>query len=76
MKNNSLAMVAVVSIVLGFASMIGYIDPAVCPEQASYGFITCEQAASQHIWGLIGFTGFGLVTLVFGTIRSRIRNTK
>jgi hypothetical protein len=74
MKNNSLAMLATVSIVLGLASMIGYIDPAVCAGNQDQVFITCQQAADQHIAGFIGFTAFGLVTLIFGTIRSRIRS--
>lgn len=76
MKNNSLAMVAVISIVLGIASMIGYIDPAVCAELPSNGFITCQQAADQHILGFVGFTGFGVITLVVGTLLARKRNTK
>ncbi len=73
MKNNNLAMIATISIVLGLASMIGYIDPAVCAGSPSDGFITCAEAASQHLWGFAGFTTFAIVTLVFGTIRARVR---
>ena len=75
MKNNSLAMVALISLVLGIASLVGYIDPAVCGELPSNGFITCEQAAAQHLWGFWGFTAFGAVTLLGGTLLSK-RNSR
>ena len=71
MKNNSLAMLATISIVAALASMIGYIDPAVCEGLNSGGFVTCEQAAQQHIWAFWGFGGFGVLVLVAGTIRAR-----
>lgn len=73
MKNNNLAMLATISIVLGIASIIGYIDPAVCAGSKSDGFITCAEAASQHLWGFVGFSTLGIITLVVGTIRARIR---
>ena len=76
MKNNSLAMIAVVAIALGIASIVGYIDPAVCAERPSNGFITCEQAAAQHLWGFIGFTGFGVLTLVGGSVLARRNRRK
>jgi hypothetical protein len=72
-KNNNLAMIATISLALGIASMVGYIDPAVCAGSPSDGFITCAEAASQHLWGFVGFSAFALVTLVVGTIRARIR---
>mgnify|MGYP006871988630 FL=1 len=72
MKNNSLAMVATISLVLSIASMISYIDPAVCAGSTTEGFVTCEQAAAQHLWGFWGFMAFGIVTLVAGTIRNQI----
>jgi hypothetical protein len=71
MKNNSLAMVATISLALSLASMIGYIDPAVCEASQSQGFITCTEAANQHIWAAIGLATFGIVTLVLGTLRNR-----
>lgn len=73
MKNNNLAMIATISIVLGIGSIIGYIDPAVCAGSPSDGFITCTEAANQHLWGFWGFTSFGIIALVAGTIRSRMR---
>lgn len=73
MKNNTLAMIATISLVLGLASMIGYIDPAVCEGSQSQAFVTCEEAAAQHLWGFFGFSAFGVVTLVVGTVRSRMR---
>ena len=76
MKNNTLAMVATISIGLGLASIIGYIDPAVCAGNKEQVFITCEQAATQHLGGFIGFTAFGVVTLIAGTVRNRIRSRR
>ncbi len=76
MKNNTLAMVATISLIVGVASLIGYIDPAVCPTNVEQAFITCQQSASEHIWGFVGFTAFGLVTLVVGTISNRRRSRK
>lgn len=76
MKNNTLAMIATISIVLGLASIIGYIDPAVCPPSSGDVFITCEQAANQHLAGFIGFTVFGAVTLIVGTIRYRLSSRR
>lgn len=71
MKNNSLAMLATISIVLGLASLVGYIDPAVCTVEQSEAFVSCEQAASQHILGFLGFTIFGAGTLLAGYLRSK-----
>jgi hypothetical protein len=70
MKNNTLAMLATISLVLGLASLIGYIDPAVCEGRQSGTFITCEQAAAQSIAGFWGFSAFGIAVLTFGTIRA------
>ncbi|MEY3537895.1 MAG: hypothetical protein RL645_709 [Actinomycetota bacterium] len=73
MKNNTLAMLATISLVLGLASLIGYIDPAVCEGRQSGTFITCEQAAAQHVAGFWGFTAFGVVVLAVGTIRAAFK---
>ena len=73
MKNNTLAMLATISIALGLASIIGYVEPSACVVSGGEGIATCEEVANQHIWGFIGFTGFGVLTLVFGAIRSRLR---
>ena len=71
MKNNTLAMLATISIALGVASIIGYVEPTACVVSGGDGLATCEEVASQHIWGFVGFTSFGLVTLLVGAIRSR-----
>lgn len=76
MKNNNLAMIATISLALGIGSLVGYIDPAVCAGSPSEGFVTCTEAASQHIWGFVGFTAFGIVTLLVGTIRARMRSSQ
>lgn len=71
MKNNTLAMLATISLALGIASLISYIDPAVCAGSQIEDVTSCEQAASQHIWGFVGFFTLGAVTLIAGTIRNR-----
>lgn len=74
MKNNTLAMIATIALVLGPASMIGYIDPAVCNGLPTSEFMSCEAAAAQHLWGFWGFTLFGAGTLLIGTMRNRRKN--
>ncbi|MEO0024701.1 MAG: hypothetical protein RL196_1142 [Actinomycetota bacterium] len=74
MKNNSLAMIALIALVGAPASLIGYIDPATCPEQNS-GFTTCQQAADQHIWLFWALAGFGIVTFVGSFVVRRIKKT-
>jgi len=76
MKNNSLAMLATIAIALGWASMIGYIDPAVCEGLKTGAFGSCEESAQQHIVAFWVFTGFGVLTLVGGTVRARLAKTR
>ena len=71
MKNNSLAMLAVISLTISVASIIGYIDPAVCAGLKSEGIEPCVQAAQQHVWAFWGFGAFGAITLVAGSLRAR-----
>lgn len=49
MKNNSLAMLATIGAVLSLASLIGYIDPAVCVVEPAANFATCESVAHQTL---------------------------
>ena len=74
MKNNTLAMIATVALVLGPASMIGYIDPAVCNGLPASDFVSCEVAAAQHLWAFAGFTIFGAGTLLISYLRFRKQN--
>ena len=76
MKNNTLAMLATISIVLGLANLIGYIDPAVCKGRQSGAFITCEQAAAQHIGGFWIFSGIGAAVLIAGSVREALRRKR
>ncbi|MEY4321892.1 MAG: hypothetical protein RL167_620 [Actinomycetota bacterium] len=71
MKNNTLAMIATIALVLGPASLIGYIDPAVCKGLPTSEFISCDAAAAQHIWGFWGFTIFGAATLLMSYLRNK-----
>ncbi len=63
MKNNSLAMVATISLVVAIGSLIGYIEPSDCTVSNPDAFMTCEEAAAQHIWVFWIFGVFGVVTL-------------
>lgn len=71
MKNNTLAMIATVALVLGPASMIGYIDPAVCQGLPTSDFVSCDVAAAQHLWAFAGFTLFGAGTLLLSFLRHK-----
>ncbi|MEY4275550.1 MAG: hypothetical protein RIS26_13 [Actinomycetota bacterium] len=73
MKNNSLAMVATISLAMGLASIIGYVDPGVCVVQGAEAYGSCEAAANQHVWGFVGFTSFAVITFVVGALRGRRR---
>jgi hypothetical protein len=74
MKNNTLAMLATISLVLSVALLISYIDPTVCAGSQIQNLETCTQLANEHIWGFIGFFAFGALTLIGGSIRNRIRS--
>ena len=76
MKNNTLAMLATISLVLSVALMISYIDPTVCAGSGIQSLETCTQLANEHIWGAAGTFAFGSITLVAGTIRNRIRSKR
>ncbi|MEN9603590.1 MAG: hypothetical protein RL545_279, partial [Actinomycetota bacterium] len=53
MKNNTLAMLATISLVLSVALLISYIDPAVCAGSGIQSLETCTQLAYEHIYGFI-----------------------
>lgn len=71
MKNNTLAMLAIISIALSFASLIGYIEPGTCTIAPAQGLPSCEQEATERLWGFVGLFTFGVGTLLFGTLRAR-----
>ena len=75
MKNNSLAMIALIALVAAPASLIGYIDPATCPEKYN-AFTTCQQAADQHLWLFWVLAGFGVVTFVGSFIARKKTSTE
>ncbi len=75
MKNNSLAMMALIALVGAPASLIGYIDPATCPAQNS-AFTTCQQAADEHIWLFWVLAAFGLLTFVGSFVARKITSQK
>jgi hypothetical protein len=73
MKNNTIAMLAIIAIAMSFASLIGYIEPGTCTVAPAQGLGTCEQAAVERLWGFVILFTFGVVTLVVGTLRARRR---
>lgn len=75
MKNNNLAMLALIALVAAPASLIGYIDPATCPIQEG-GFTTCQQAADQHIWLFWLFAGFGVFTFLGSYLTRRLAKSR
>jgi len=76
MKNNSLAMLATISIVLSLATLIGYVEPSACTVPAAEGFPSCEESAAQRLWAFAGLFSFGVITLVVGSIRNRSKRIK
>jgi hypothetical protein len=75
MKNNSLAMIALIALVGAPASLIGYIDPKTCPPQNST-FTTCQQAADQHLWLFWGLAAFGILTFVGSFVARKLRKQR
>ncbi len=73
MKNNTMAMLAIIAIAMSFASLIGYIEPGTCTVAPAQGLSTCEQAGVERLWGFVILFTFGVVTLVVGTLRARRR---
>lgn len=73
MKNNTSAMLAVIAIALSFASLIGYIEPGACTIAPAQGLPSCEQEATERLWGFVGLFTFGVGTLLFGSFRTRIQ---
>jgi len=71
MKNNNLAMLALIALVAAPASLIGYIDPKTCPKELEGTFTTCQQAADQHITAFWVFAAIGVLTFVGSFINRR-----
>lgn len=73
MKNNSLAMLATISLVISVGLLISYSDPAVCAGSGIASLESCTSSANQNLWGFVGFAAFGVSTLVAGTVRNRVQ---
>lgn len=76
MKNNTLAMLATISLVFSVAVLIGYIDPAVCAGSGIQDLEACTQEANNHLIAFAGFFSFGAITLVFGAIKTKFLKKK
>lgn len=76
MKNNTLAMLATISLVMSVAMLLSYIDPAVCAGSGLQDLETCTQVANERLIGVVVLFAFGAITLIGGAIRSRIRDQR
>lgn len=76
MKNNTLAMLATISLVFSVAVLIGYIDPAVCAGSGIQDLAACTQEANSHLLAFAGFFSFGAITLIAGAIRNKLNSRK
>lgn len=72
MKNNTLAMLATISLVFSVATLIGYVDPAVCAGSQIQDLETCQQEAASHLWVFAGFFSFGAITLIVGALKNKL----
>jgi len=72
MKNNSLAMIALIALVGAPASLIGYIDPATCTVKQEV-FTTCQQAADQHIWLFWGLLAFSVAAFAGSFVMRKLK---
>jgi hypothetical protein len=76
MKNNTLAMLATISLVMSVAMLISYISPQVCAENGHTDLQTCTQVANERLLMIGGFFAFGAITLIGGAVRARIRDKR
>lgn len=76
MKNNTIAMIATISLVGALASLIGYIDPATCTVEDPQAFLTCEEAAMQNSIAFWSFTAIGGSFLLTALIRRILSKRK
>ena len=78
MKNNTIAMIATISLVGAIATLIGYIDPATCTVDDPQSFWTCEEAAMQNSILFWTFTAIGGGFLATALVRRLLakRNLK
>ena len=72
LQNNSMAMLATVSIVGVLASVLGFFDPSTCIDVQAEGWTSCESIAEQRrlgSWLLMGLS-------ILGFAVSIVRRTK
>ena len=72
MKNNTIAMIATISLVGALATRIGYIDPATCTVEDPQAFLTCEEAAMQNSVAFWVFAGIGGIFLLTALVRRNV----
>ena len=76
MKNNTLAMLATISLVMSVAMLISYISPQVCAGSGITDLETCTRIANERLLMIGAFFAFGAITLIGGAIRARIRDKR
>ena len=72
MKNNTLAMLATISLAFSVATLLAYVDPLVCAGSQIQDLATCTNAAQQNLTAFAIFFGFGALTLIASAVRSRL----
>lgn len=66
-KNNSMAMIATITLVGVIASIIGLFDPATCVQVQSDDWTSCESIARERVigfWALLIFSVFGFAVSI------------
>ena len=76
MKNNTLAMLATISLVFSLATLIGYVEPAVCAGSQIQDLATCTQASNEHLLMFGVFFSFGAITLLAGALKNKLRTKR
>lgn len=66
-KNNSMAMIATITLVGVIASVIGLFDPSTCVQVQSDDWTSCENIARERVigfWVLLIFSIFGFAVSI------------
>jgi hypothetical protein len=71
--NNSMAMVATISAVALFASLIGFFDPATCIDVQAEGWTSCEAIAEQRRIGSWSMLGLAIIGFAVSLVRRKRR---
>ena len=74
LQNNSMAMLATVSIVGVLASVLGFFDPSTCMDVQTDGWTSCEAIAEQRrlgSWLLMGLSIIGFSVSIVRRVKHK-----